>query len=272
MKMTVDRRGITLAGDHFELTATGQMDDSDGMTPDDVLFGLAESAAMEEVISGLQAMTRRSYGQFCGLSRAMEMLGERWSLLIIRDLLVSPKTAPQLQAGLPRIPADILAARLREFEHAGIVFRHATTGPAESVSYELTEYGMELDDIILRVGRWGARQLGQPRPDEIVTTDSMIMAMRATFQPQNAQGVQVSYELRLVSIVLNLRIDDGELTVAAGPLPSADLIFEPGMTLKGLMSGEVSPADVVGDPNVRLIGDRSLVDLFARLFQIGPSV
>ena len=272
LKMTVDHQGVTLVGDRFQLTTIGPAEEPNILASDDVMYGLAESAEMEEVISELQALTRRSYGQFCGLSRAMEMLGERWSLLIVRDLLVSPKTVPQLQNGLPRIPADILAARLREFEHAGVLFRHATSGSAESVRYELTEYGKELDDIVLRVGRWGARQLGEPRPEEIVTTDSMIMAMRATFQPQNAQGVNVSYELRLVDIVLNLRIDDGVLMVDAGPLPGADLLFEPGVALKRLMSGEVSAAEVVRDKNVRLVGDPALVDLFARMFHIGPDV
>lgn len=266
-KLMVDQQGATFAGDRFQLTTVGPAGDSGMLTPDDVVLGFAESAEMETVISELQAMTRRSYGQFCGVSRALEMLGERWSLLIIRDLLVSPKTVADLQTGLPRIPADILAARLREFEHAGIVAR-----PDGSVRYELTEYGKELDDIILMVGRWGARQLGVPRPEEIVTSDSLIMAMRATFQPAHANGVRVSSSFWVGDVVVNLRVNDGELTVAAGPLPGADLVFESGMALKGLMSGELSAADVVEDKNVRLTGDPALVELFARLFHIGPDV
>jgi DNA-binding HxlR family transcriptional regulator len=267
LKLTVDQQKVTVAGDRFQLTTIGPADESGMLAPDDVMLGFAESAQMETVISELQAMTRRSYGQFCGVARALEMLGERWSLLVIRDLLVSPKTVAELQTGLPRIPADVLSARLREFENAGIVTR-----PDGAVRYELTEYGKELDDIILRVGLWGARQLGDPRSDEIVTVDSLIMAMRATFQPRNAKGVRVSYELRVGDIVLNVRVNDGQLVAAAGPLPDADLVFEPGLTLKGLMSGELSAADAIKDRGVRLIGDPALVELFAQLFHIGPDV
>lgn len=268
----VDQQGITFAGDHFRLTAAGPAAESGTLAPDDVVFGIVESAEMEAVISELEAMTRRSYGQFCGISRALEMVGERWSLLIIRDLLVSPKSAADLQAGLPRIPADILAARLREFEHAGILVRRAAPGPDGPVRYELTEYGRELDDIILRVGRWGARRLGVPRSEEIVTIDSMVMAMRATFQPAAAKGVRVSFELRLGDIVLNAHVDDGELTVAVGPLPDADLVLESGMALKGLMSGEMTAAEAIENGSVQLTGDPALLDLFARMFRIGPNV
>ncbi|HEX3588095.1 MAG TPA: helix-turn-helix domain-containing protein [Pseudonocardiaceae bacterium] len=270
--MVDQQGGVTVAGDHFQLTTAGPTAESGALAPDDVVFGLVESAQMETIISELEAMTRRSYGQFCGVSRALEMLGERWSLLIVRDLLVSPKSVADLQAGLPRIPADILAARLRDFERAGIVTRRAAPQPEDSVRYELTEYGTELDDIILRVGRWGARQLGDPRPEEIVTIDSLIMAMRATFQPEMAKGVHVSYEIRVAGIVYNVRVDDGELAVAAGPLPDADLIFEPGMTLKALMAREITPDDVIADEDVRLTGDPALVELFARMFRVGPRV
>lgn len=269
-KLMVDQRGVTIAGDNFQLTTAGPAE-SGGLSPDDVVFGLPESAQMEVVVAELEAMTRRSYGQYCGVSRALEMLGERWSLLIIRDLLVSPKTVTELQTGLPRIPADILAARMRDFERAGVVV-HDGAGPDDPIRYELTDYGKDLEDIILRIARWGARQLGSPRPEEIVTIDSLIMAMRATFQPDVARGVRASYELRVGEIVVNVRIDDGELVATEGPMPDADVILEPGLVLKGLMSGEVSVADAISDGSVTFTGDAALVELFARMFHIGPDV
>jgi DNA-binding HxlR family transcriptional regulator len=264
----VDQQGITVAGDDFQLTTAGR---SGELASDDVVFGLVESAQMETIISELEAMTRRSYGQFCGVSRALDILGERWSLLIIRDLLVSPKSVADLQTGLPRIPADILAARLRDFERAGIVAR-AAAAEEDSARYELTDYGKELDDIILRIGRWGARQLGVPRPEEIVTIDSLIMAIRATFQPEPAAGVHASYELRMGDIVVNVRVSDSQLAVASGPLPGADLVLEPGMTLKALMAGEITAAELIADEHVTFTGDPALVELFGRMFHIGPSV
>jgi DNA-binding HxlR family transcriptional regulator len=268
MKLMVDQQGVTIAGDNFQLTTAAADASTSALAPDDVVFGVAESAQMEAIISELEAMTRRTYGQFCGVSRALEVIGERWALLIIRDLLVDPKRVIDLQVGLPRIPADILASRLREFERAGVVRRKVSPMPDDSVQYELTQYGLELDDIILQVGRWGARMLGDPRPEEIVTTSSLIMAMRATFQAPASLGVHVSYELHVGEIVLHMRVNDGNLQVGAGPLPGADFTFEPGQSLKSMMAGEISAADAIADGGVQMTGDPALLELFTQLFHI----
>ncbi len=118
-------------------------------------------------------MTSRTYGQFCGLAHAMELIGERWALLVIRDLLSGPKRFTDLRNGLPRIPTNILSARLKELEGSGVIQRRLLPRPQGSVVYELTDYGRELEDVVLRLGLWGARTLGQPRPDDVVTTDSL---------------------------------------------------------------------------------------------------
>lgn len=268
MKLMVDRQGVTIAGDKFQFTTGGGSAEPGAMEPDDVMFGIAESAEMETIIADLEAMTRRTYGQFCGLSRALEVVGERWALLIVRDLLVSPKHVVDLQVGLPRIPGDILVSRLRELERAGVVRRVVDDLPGDSVRYELTEYGLGLEETVLAMGRWGARLLGEPRPEEIVTPDSLVMAMRATFRSEAARGVTVSYEVRVGHIVLNLRVVDGELTAAAGPLPGADLSFEPGMALKNLMSGALSAEEAIEGSLVTLQGDPALLHLFTELFHI----
>jgi DNA-binding HxlR family transcriptional regulator len=268
MKLMVDQQGVTIAGNNFRLTTGGTAPRSGTLEPDDVMFGVAESVEMETILSDLEAMTRRTYGQFCGLSRALEVIGERWALLIVRDLLVSPKHVVDLQVGLPRIPADVLASRLRELERAGVVQRVIEDVPGDAVRYELTEYGLGLDETVLSMGRWGARLLGEPRPDEIVTPDSLIMAMRATFQRDAAKGVHASYELRVGHIVLNLRVDDGRLTTSAGPLPGADLTLEPGMALKDLMSGEISADEAIERGLVSVQGERVLLNLFTQLFRI----
>lgn len=267
MKLMVDQQGVTIAGDNYQLTTAGAADPS-MLTPDDVMFGIAESAEMETIISELEAMTRRTYGQFCGVSRALEVVGERWTLLIIRDLLVSPKHVVDLQVGLPRIPADILVSRLRELERAGVVRRSATRLPDESVRYELTDFGLELDEIVMSIGRWGARMLGDPRPEEIVTIDSLTMAMRATFQRHIAKGLRLSYELTLGEIVLNMCIDDGRLTVTPGTLPDADLCLNPGLQLKSLLTGKVTAGEAIESGSVTIQGDPALLHLFTRLFHI----
>jgi DNA-binding HxlR family transcriptional regulator len=210
----------------------------------------------------------RTYGQFCGLARAVEIVGERWALLIIRDLLVGPRRYTDLHRGLPRIPTNILATRLKELEAAGVVRRRALPHPESSIVYELTEYGRELDDIVLRLGRWGAQSLGEPRPDEIITTDSMIMALRATFRPEAVQGSTVGYELRLGDIVIHARVDVGTLHAGAGPLPGADLVIETGPAIRALMAGEIDPDDAVGNGSVRIFGDEVLLRRFVATFRI----
>ena len=218
--------------------------------------------------STTKTATKRAYGQYCGLARALELVGDRWALLILRDLLVGPRRFTDLHQGLPRIPTNILAARLKALEAAGIIRRHLLPRPSGAVVYELTEYGAELEDVVLGLGRWGARSLGEPGPDEIVTTDSLIMALRSTFRPAAAAGPPVSYELRLGEIVLHARVADQRLEVAAGALPAPDLVVETGPAIRALMAGEVSPADAIADGSVRLTGDPSLLSRFVDTFHI----
>ena len=213
-------------------------------------------------------MPKRAYGQFCGLVRALELVGERWALLIVRDLLVGPKRYTDLRQGLPRIPTNILADRLRELEQTGIVRRRLVARPSGAVVYELTEYGHELEDVVLRLGRWGAKSLTEPGPADIVTVDSMIVALRATFRPEAARGPDVGYELRLGPIVIHARVREGRLEVGEGPLPDADLVIETGPAIRALMAGELSPAEAIANGTVRLTGDPHLLSRFVETFRI----
>lgn len=215
-------------------------------------------------------MRARAYGQFCGLARALEIVGERWAVLIVRDLLVGPKRFTDLHRGLPRIPTNVLAARLRELEGAGVVRRRVLPRPAGSVIYELTEYGAELEDVVVRLGRWGAKLLNEPRPDEIITEDSLVMALRSTFHPEAARGLHARYELHFGDIVIHARIDKGKLQAAAGPLPKPDLIIEAGPAIKELMAGAISPSEAIENGSVHLTGDADLLTSFAQIFRIEP--
>ncbi len=214
-------------------------------------------------------VSKRTYGQFCGFARAVEIIGERWAMLLIRDLLVGPKRFGELQRGLPRIPTNILTARLKELEAAGIVQRRASAQPGGGVLYELTPRGHELEAPVLALGRWGAKNLlDEPRPDEIVTNDSMIMALRTTFQPDAAKGVHASYELHMGPVVIHARIDNGKIVAGEGALQNADLIIEAGPALKSVMAREVTPREAIANKSVRITGDPNLFDRFAELFKI----
>src|SRR5581483_912985 len=128
----------------------------------------------------------KGFGQYCGFARSLELVGDRWALLVVRDLLVGPKRFSDLQRGLPKIPSNILTARLKELEAAGVIERRAQPRPAGGVAYQLTDDGRELEEAVVAFGRWGAKHLGAPREDEIVTDDSMAMALRTIFRGEQA--------------------------------------------------------------------------------------
>ena len=213
-------------------------------------------------------VAKRAYGQFCGFARALEVVGERWALLIVRDLLVAPKRFTDLHRGLPGIPTNILTARLKELEESGVVRRRVLPRPDGSVVYELTEHGKDLEDTVMALGRWGAKLLDNPRPGEVITVDSIVLALRTTFRPEAARGLRHSYELRMGDVVVHARIDEGILSVAAGPLPDADLTIEAGPAIKALLAQEISPADAIASGSVRVTGDARLLAQFAETFRI----
>jgi DNA-binding HxlR family transcriptional regulator len=248
----------------------------------------------------VKGVTTRTYGQYCGVARALEMVGERWALLIIRDLLVGPKRYTDLRSGLSKIPTNVLATRLKELEQAGVVVRRVQPRPSGAVVYELTPYGAELEELVLGLGRWGARSLAELRPGEIATADSLIMALRSTFQPSEAAGLKVGYELRFGDVVIHARVDGGSLITGQGPLTAAaaaadvganaevdaaagadvgapadlvgsptDLVVEAMAPLSPLLSGELSAADVLANGIVRITGEPAELDRFAALFRIG---
>ncbi len=216
-------------------------------------------------------MTSRTYGQFCGLAHALELVGERWALLVIRDLIPGPKRFTDLRNGLPRIPTNILSARLKELEAAGVIHRRVLPRPDGSIVYDLTNYGRELEDIVLRLGLWGARSLGHPRPDDVLTTDSLLVALRSTFRPRPAHHLDAGYELHVGDVVIHARVHDGKLETGAGALPDADLIIHTGPELRALLAGELSPSQAIEDQSVKLSGDPDLLERFVEIFHIPPA-
>jgi len=265
-KLAVDEQGVTIAGDHFQLTTGEPGGAPQQPTVDEMLYGSARPGRMESVLSELEAMTRLSYGQYCGLARAAEVLGERWSVLILRDLAVGPKRAEELRAGLPLVPVEILAMRLRDLERTGVI-----TNTAEH--YRLTGYGVELSDVLLRMSRWGARMLGQQRPEEIVTTDSLVFAMLSVFRPERAGAVRAGYELRVNDkIRFHVVVENGTVYAAPGGIDNPDLILEPGDFLTGLMDGTVDPFESIEDGRIRVTGDPALLVAFTEMFRIPEPV
>ncbi|OPG05367.1 helix-turn-helix domain-containing protein [Microbispora sp. GKU 823] len=214
-------------------------------------------------------MAAREYGQFCGLARAMEMVGERWTLLIVRDLLSGPLRYTDLHKGLRSIPTNILSARLRQLEEAGLVLRRALPHPERAVVYELTDYGRELEPALIALGRWGAKTMTEPRAGEVVTPESVAMAFRTTYRPEAARGMTVGYEVRMGDFTLRLQITDGALTVGIGPHPAPDLVVERlnDRGIHALMTGATTPGQALADGSVRVQGDPALLHRFVETFR-----
>src|SRR5438874_12374204 len=139
----------------------------------------------------------KKFDQYCPVAHALTLVGERWSLLIVRELLNGPKRYTDLTNGLPGIGTNILAARLRELEEGGIVQKRRLPPPAASTVYELTEYGSGLNEAMYALARWGARSLGPPGPEEVLYPEWGVNALRALFNADAARGLTETYVLEI---------------------------------------------------------------------------
>jgi DNA-binding HxlR family transcriptional regulator len=142
----------------------------------------------------------------CGIAHASELLGQRWALLVVRELLLGPKRFTDLRTGLPDISPNVLGQRLRELEESGIVGRRKLAPPAATQVYELTEWGRELEPAVLALGRWASGSPSFPVGAQM-GPDSLVLALKASFDPAKADGLTGSYELRLGKEGLPFRIE-----------------------------------------------------------------
>lgn len=211
-------------------------------------------------------MAAREYGQYCGVTRGLELVGERWALLIVRDLLVGPRRYGELAAGLPRIPSNILAARLKELQEAGVIRRAPRS---RVVVYELTPYGRELEPVVLALGAWGFKAMGDPREGQVVTPDSLTVALRTAFRPQVAADLPpTAYAAHVGPAHLLVRVDGPGLDVTRGTGP-ADLAFAAGPGIRRVISGELAPDRAIATGVVEVLDGRpGLLDRFARTFHL----
>ena len=211
-------------------------------------------------------MAARDYGQYGGITRALELVGERWSLLIIRDLLVGPRRYGELAGGLHRIPSNILAARLKELQSAGVIRR---VPHSRVIVYELTPYGRELEPVVLALGAWGYKALGEPREEQVITPDSMTMDLRTAFRANVAASLpSTAYAAKFGDAELLIRVDGPALAVSRGAGPS-DLAFAAGPDIRRLISGELAADRAIATGVVEVLGGRgALLDRFASTFHL----
>jgi DNA-binding HxlR family transcriptional regulator len=204
--------------------------------------------------------TKRTYGDGCAIAHALDLVGERWSLLVVRELLLGPKRFTDLKRGLPNASPNVISDRLRELERAGIVRRDKLPPPASAHVYALTDRGRELEEIVLALGQWGTRSPTLPREDPI-GADSVVLSLKGMFDAGAAKGLDATYELRLGEDRFAVTVSDQRIDIARGSAdrPDATIDSDPG-TFFGVVTGGRSLADMTVE------GDTGAVKRLLRLF------
>jgi DNA-binding HxlR family transcriptional regulator len=213
-------------------------------------------------------MATRTYGDLCGIARALDVVGERWALLVVRELLLGPKRFTDLRAGLPHVGPDVLAQRLRDLEAAGLLERRTLAPPAGSRVYELTPRGSALEPVLLELGRWGTFA-PVPPGDPRLGVDSTVIALRTLFDAGRAAGFGGTLGLRLGDQAFRAEVAGGELALERAEAPGADAtIATDPMTLAAVLwqGRAASEAERAGDLTIE--GDRRLAKRFLKLFPL----
>jgi DNA-binding HxlR family transcriptional regulator len=208
---------------------------------------------------------KRTYQEACGIPRALDRVGERWSLLVVRELMLGPKRFTDLRTGLPHVGPDVLSQRLRDLEEAGVLIKRKLPPPAAAQVYELTDWGRELNDVLVALGRWGARAPAAPEGCGM-SFDAHLLSLITLFDPSLADGFETALELRLGEERFRA-IVGGDLTLERGEVDEPDAVVTTDHeTLLALSHRrrELDEAESAG--NIQIEGDREAVARFVGLF------
>jgi DNA-binding HxlR family transcriptional regulator len=204
--------------------------------------------------------TMRTYGDRCGVARALDVVGERWALLVVRELVLGPKRFSDLRAGLPRVAPDVLSQRLRELEAAGVLRRATLPPPSGARVYELTDWGQELEPLVIGLGRWGSRA-PFPGGEADLGVDAFVIALKTLFDPAAAGDLDATIELRVGDDRFLAVVEGGRFTASRGEATQPDAV----------VAGDPGPLSGVfwhGRPldDVTVEGDRYALARFLRAF------
>lgn len=211
--------------------------------------------------------SKRTYGEACRFAHALDLVGERWALLVVRELLLGPKRFTDLRAGLPHASPNILAERLRELEAGAVVRKRKLPPPYGSSVYELTEWGRELEPVVTKLGAWGARSPIPPDSQEI-NTDSIVLALGSLFDAAAAGDLEASYELRIGEQRFHVGVSGGELTLDREPSgePTAAIAVADAPTLAAILSAQLPLDQALSSGAAQIEGGKRVVQRFLRLF------
>ena len=209
---------------------------------------------------------KRSYDQYCAVAKALDVVGERWTLLMVRELSTGPKRFKDLLSGLPGIGTNLLTARLKALEEQGIVRRATLPPPAGSNVYELTGLGRSLEPVIVALSRWGSKLLDAPREEDDLRPAWAVVALRAALEPGAAGRIGEAYEFRIDDEVFHVRIEESGLAARQGPAADAVLVVS-GETeaFLSVAAGRLGLAEAVEAGAIRAEGDRDALERCLRM-------
>jgi DNA-binding HxlR family transcriptional regulator len=192
----------------------------------------------------------RPHRDGCGIAHASELLGQRWALMVVRELLLGPKRFTDLRTGIPDISPNVLGQRLRELEESGILRKRKLAPPAAAQVYELTDWGARLEPAVLALGRWASGSPSFPRNAEM-GPDSLVLALKSTFDPDASTALNATYELVLDDLPFRIEVSNGrfdarrgeaerpDATVRTSPDTMAALVFRGRSLSDALRTGEL---------------------------------
>ncbi|EHR51855.1 putative transcriptional regulator [Saccharomonospora marina XMU15] len=212
--------------------------------------------------------TRRSYNDMCGMAHALDLVGERWALLVVRELLLGPKRYSDLRADLPGISTNVLSQRLSDLEREGVVRRAKLPPPAASAVYQLTEWGQELEPVVCALGRWGFRSPSW-RPGTNLSTSALILSLRTNVR-DTAGEPAMRVGLRIGEHTFRAEVANGTFTVVPATANEPDVVLEADepRSLAVLVYGAGELDTAVAEGTVRFSGDRDVALRFVSLFAL----
>jgi DNA-binding HxlR family transcriptional regulator len=207
----------------------------------------------------------RHYHDPCGVARALDLIGDRWALLVVRELLFGPKRFQQLRTGLQPVSPNVLSQRLRDLESAGVVRRDLLDPPASVTVYALTERGRSLEPVLLALGRWGS---GEPvRTGRELSTSALLLALKTVFDPGAA--VDATVALGVSGDWFEVVVAGGTIGIRHGRARQPDVSMEADVpTLRRVAFGRQGMADAEREGRLVVTGDRGLADGFTRMFPV----
>jgi DNA-binding HxlR family transcriptional regulator len=211
-----------------------------------------------------------TYGQYCALARALDLIGARWTLLIVRNLVGGPKRFSELQEGLPGIPTNLLASRLRDLEEAGIVERILRERGSSAVVYRLSPLGVELEPALVALALWGAKSLGEPEKDAFYSIDGLNLALRAAFQSEKASRHPRLYELRIGEGRLLVSVSEGRVSFPPTPPFETSVVIEadPPAAFFDVFRRKVKVEAAIASGRLRVTGSEREARRFFEMFSV----